>query len=69
GDHRSTTKDSNAGGECLLCRLHQHLFGGLIAEPARVCAATALHVPAELAAINHLSQANAPRHGRGPPLS
>jgi hypothetical protein len=63
----STTKDRGTNGECLICRLHQHLFSGLLHhQPAFITPSVQL-VRATVAAISYFSQTDAPRRGRAPP--
>ena len=67
-DKESSSK-STSDGECLICQLHQNLSVTLFSYPpsVRVAEIRCSHAPADL--ISYLSQLDAPRQGRAPPLN
>ena len=69
GNSGSTAKDNGTSGECLMCRLHQHLIAGLLHNPPGFIPPTVQLVRAPVASISYFSQTNAPRRGRAPPTA
>lgn len=63
----STSGETGADGECLMCRLHQHLFAGLVHSIPDFIAPISRPVRSTVFAISCLSQTQAPRRGRAPP--
>jgi hypothetical protein len=69
GNSGSTAKDTGTSGECLMCRLHQHLFAGLLHNLPGFIPPTVQPINATVAFIPYFSQTNAPRRGRAPPTA
>jgi hypothetical protein len=66
-DPGSRAKDTGANAECLMCRLHQHLFAGLLhIVPGFILPSVQL-IRLAVAPVSYFSQADAPRRGRAPP--
>jgi hypothetical protein len=65
----TAANDSRQSGACLICQLHQNLFTSLFnAQPRLVMPLTPIeHTTTE--AASYLSQMDAPRRGRAPPLA
>jgi hypothetical protein len=68
-DASSSSEHSRKSGECLICQLHQHLFVTLFNAPPLIAPPPARLSRAAADAISYLSQVDAPRRGRAPPLA
>jgi hypothetical protein len=65
----STVKDNGTNGECLMCRLHQHLFAGLLHHLPGFTPPSVELIRATIEPVSYFSQANTPRRGRAPPTA
>ncbi|MGA9998216.1 MAG: hypothetical protein WBP93_22575 [Pyrinomonadaceae bacterium] len=68
-DSNSRLRNTQTGAECLICQLHQHLFATVLNRPPHIAPPQTQHVQAQATATSYLSQTDAPRRGRAPPLS
>lgn len=69
GDSNPLSESSRKSGECLICQLHQHLFATLFNVQPLIAPPPAQLARSAAAAISYLSQTDAPRRGRAPPLT
>jgi hypothetical protein len=69
GNNGSTAKDTGTSGECLMCRLHQHIFAGLLHHLPGFTPPSVQLIRATVASVSYFFQTNAPRRGRAPPMS
>jgi hypothetical protein len=67
GDSGSTAKDNGTSGECLICRLHQHLFAGLLHQLPGFIPPSVQLIRATVTPVSYFSQTDTPRRGRAPP--
>lgn len=63
------TQESRQSGACLICQLHQNLFVSLFNAGPRLLPPTALNARTTTQPTSYLSQMDAPRRGRAPPLA
>jgi hypothetical protein len=69
GNSGSTAKDTGTSGECLMCRLHQHLFAGLLHHLPGFIPPSVELTRETIEPASHFSQTSTPRRGRAPPTA
>ena len=68
-DEGRATQESRQSGACLICQLHQHLFVTLFNAQPKLVPPPALNARTTTEPVSYLSQIDAPRRGRAPPLA
>ncbi|HEY0006167.1 MAG TPA: DUF2946 family protein [Pyrinomonadaceae bacterium] len=63
----SSSSDSSNGSQCLICRLHQHLFNSLLSTHLHIAPPPALLARSPEMRPSYLSHADTPQRGRAPP--
>jgi hypothetical protein len=69
GNPGSTNGDTGTNGECLMCRMHQHLFAGLIHNLPDFIPPAVEPLRETVTSVSYFFTTNAPRRGRAPPAS
>lgn len=65
----AAANDSRQSGACLICQLHQNLFTSLFNAQPKLAVPPVLIAHTAIQAVSYLSQMDAPRRGRAPPLA
>lgn len=65
----TAANDSRQSGACLICQLHQNLFTSLFNAQPKLAVPPAPIERTATEAASYLSQMDAPRRGRAPPLA
>jgi hypothetical protein len=65
----AAANDSRQSGACLICQLHQNLFTTLFNAQPKLAVPPALAAHTAIETASYLSQMDAPRRGRAPPLA
>ena len=68
-DDGSAARESRQSGACLICQLHQNLFVSLFYAQPKLVPPAALVARTTTQPTSYLSQTDAPKRGRAPPLT
>lgn len=68
-DESGASQNSRQGDACLICQLHQNLFVTLFNAQPKLSVPPAVNVRTATQPTSYLSQIDAPRRGRAPPLA